>query len=110
MQYHDIFILSKEPEIVEPNATSVVQIANTLTGLPGRKLIHYVLYLINLMTFSTLALRNWFSKNQVFSSRSYSATVAQIIFTGVDIGSVTDVSIDDANNVDIEKISETHPH
>jgi len=51
------------------------------------------------MTFSTLALRDWFSKNQVYSTRSHSATVAQIIFTGVDIGSVTDVSIDDAKNV-----------
>jgi phospholipid/cholesterol/gamma-HCH transport system permease protein len=84
MQYHDILILTKEPKKVEPNAMSVVQIANTLTGWPGRKLIRYVLYLINLMTFSTLALRDWFSKNQVFKSRSYSATVAQIIFTGVD--------------------------
>jgi phospholipid/cholesterol/gamma-HCH transport system permease protein len=36
------------------------------------------------MTFSTLALRDWFSKNQLFNSRSYSTTVAQIIFTGVD--------------------------
>ncbi len=63
---------------------SVTQIANTLTGWPGRQLIRQVLYVINLVTFSTLALRDWFSKNRVFNSRSYSTTVAQIIFTGVD--------------------------
>ncbi|PCJ86622.1 MAG: ABC transporter permease [Thiotrichaceae bacterium] len=63
---------------------SVIQIANTITGWPGRKLIRHVLYVINLMTFSTLALRDWFSKNKIFESRSYSTTVAQIIFTGVD--------------------------
>ena len=63
---------------------SVTQIANTLTGWPGRKLINNVLYVINLVTFSTLALRDWFSKNKLFDSRSYSTTVAQIIFTGVD--------------------------
>ncbi len=63
---------------------SVTQIANTLTGWPGRQLIRQVLYVINLVTFSTLALRDWFSKNSVFNSRSYSTTVAQIIFTGID--------------------------
>ncbi len=63
---------------------SVLQIANTLTGWPGRKLIRYVLYVIQLMTFSTIALRDWFSKNKLFESRSYSTTVAQVIFTGVD--------------------------
>lgn len=36
------------------------------------------------MTFSTLALRDWLSKNRLFDSRSYSTTVTQIIFTGVD--------------------------
>lgn len=58
--------------------------ANILTGWPGRKLIRSVLYVINLVTFSMLALRDWFSKNRLFDSRSYSTTVAQIIFTGVD--------------------------
>ena len=63
---------------------SVTQIANTLTGWPGRLLLSNVVYVINLVTFSTLALRDWFSKNKLFESRSYSTTVAQIIFTGVD--------------------------
>ena len=62
----------------------VLQFANTVTGWPGRKLIQNILYVINLMTFSTLALRDWFSKNKLFDSRSYSTTAAQIIFTGVD--------------------------
>lgn len=63
---------------------SAVQLANTLTGWPGRQLIKYIAYVINLMTFSSLALRDWFHKNRVFDSRSYSTTVAQIIFTGID--------------------------
>ncbi|MDB4575763.1 ABC transporter permease [bacterium] len=58
--------------------------ANTLTGWPGRKLIKNVLYVIDLVTFSMLALRDWFRKNRLFDSHSYSTTVAQIIFTGVD--------------------------
>ena len=63
---------------------SVTQIANTLTGWSGRALISNILHVIDLMTFSTLALRDWFSKNKLFDSRSYSTTVAQIIFTGID--------------------------
>lgn len=58
--------------------------ANTLTGWPGRQLIRHVTYVIDLVTFSMLALRDWFSKNKLFDSHSYSTTVAQIIFTGVD--------------------------
>ena len=58
--------------------------ANTLTGWPGRLLIKYLLYVINLVTFSMLALRDWFRKNRLFDSHSYSTTVAQVIFTGVD--------------------------
>jgi len=58
--------------------------ANALTGWPGRQFISYVSYVINLVTFSILALRDWFRKNRLFDSRNYSTTVAQIIFTGVD--------------------------
>ena len=58
--------------------------ANTLTGWPGRQLIKNILYVIDLVTFSMLALRDWFRKNRLFDSHSYSTTVAQIIFTGVD--------------------------
>ncbi len=62
----------------------VIGFANTVTGWPGRKLIKNVLYVINLVTFSMLALRDWKRKNKLFESRSYSTTVTQIIFTGVD--------------------------
>ncbi|NOQ69971.1 MAG: ABC transporter permease [Gammaproteobacteria bacterium] len=63
---------------------SVIQIANTITGWPGRQLIRNILYVINLITFSMLALRDWLRKNKLFNSRSYSTTVTQIIFTGID--------------------------
>ncbi len=56
----------------------------TLTGWPGRKFSRAVLYVINLVTFSTLALRDWARNNRIFSSKSYTNTIAQIIFTGVD--------------------------
>lgn len=63
---------------------SVTRIANTIIGWPGRQIIQNLLYVINLITFSTLALRDWFRKNQIFNSRSYTTTVTQIIFTGID--------------------------
>lgn len=65
-------------------ANTLTDWANTVTGWPGRLLIKYLLYVINLVTFSMLALRDWFRKNRLFDSHSYSTTVAQVIFTGVD--------------------------
>ncbi|MDH5712142.1 MAG: ABC transporter permease [Gammaproteobacteria bacterium] len=59
-------------------------IANILTGLPGRYLLKISLYIINLATFSTLALRDWYSNNRIFNKKSYSSMIAQIIFTGID--------------------------
>ena len=59
-------------------------ITSVLTGLPGRFLIQASLYVINLATFSTLALRDWYSNNRIFNKKSYSSMVAQIIFTGID--------------------------
>ena len=59
-------------------------ITTVLTGLPGRFLIQSSLYVINLVTFSTLALRDWYGNNRIFSKKSYSSMIAQIIFTGVD--------------------------
>lgn len=58
--------------------------AATITGFPGRFLSRSALYVINLFTFSTLALRDWYRNNAIFSSKSYTTTVAQIIFTGID--------------------------
>ena len=63
---------------------SVIQITNTITGWPGRLLIQNLLYVISLITFSTLALRDWLLNNRLFNSRTYSSIVSQIIFTGVD--------------------------
>lgn len=59
-------------------------IAEILTGLPGRFLIRTSLYIINLATFSMLALRDWYNNNRILNKKSYSSMVAQIIFTGVD--------------------------
>jgi phospholipid/cholesterol/gamma-HCH transport system permease protein len=66
------------------NSHTLIDWANTLTGWPGRQLIKYVSYVIDLVTFSMLALHDWFRKNKLFDRHSYSTTVAQIIFTGVD--------------------------
>ena len=63
---------------------TAIQFASSVTGRPGRVLIRTVLYIINLMTFSTLAMKDWLARNRLFRSHSYSTTVAQIIFTGVD--------------------------
>ena len=59
-------------------------ITSVITGLPGRFLIQASLYVINLITFSTLALRDWYNNNRIFNKKSYSSMVAQIIFTGID--------------------------
>lgn len=56
----------------------------TITGFPGRFFNQSFLYLINVFTFSTMALRDWYKSNRIFNSKSYTATVAQIIFTGID--------------------------
>lgn len=59
-------------------------ITTVLTGIPGRFLIQTTLYVINLATFSTLALRDWYNNNRLLNKKSYSSMIAQIIFTGVD--------------------------
>jgi len=59
-------------------------IVATLTGWPGRRFIQSVLYVIDLVTFSSKALLEWFRNNRIFESRSYQTVVQQIIFTGVD--------------------------
>ena len=55
-----------------------------VTGIPGRFLIETSLYVINLITFSTLALYDWYRNNRLFNKKSYSSMIAQIIFTGID--------------------------
>lgn len=63
---------------------SVLSLTSSITGHTGRILIQTVMHVINLMTFSSLALKDWFFNNKFFRARSYSTTVTQIIFTGVD--------------------------
>ncbi len=63
---------------------STTGILSAITGWPGRRLIQSILYVIDLMTFSSLALREWFSESRLFDSRSYRTVVQQIIFTGID--------------------------
>lgn len=62
----------------------LLRLLDHITGWPGRFLIRNVTYVIDLVTFSNLAIRDWFRKNRLLDSRSYSGTVNQIIFTGVD--------------------------
>jgi phospholipid/cholesterol/gamma-HCH transport system permease protein len=57
---------------------------SSLTGLPGRFFLRSTLYVINLFTFSLLALRDWYKNNHIFETKSYKNIVAQIIFTGID--------------------------
>lgn len=64
--------------------TFVLQSFNVLLGWPGRVLIRRLLYVIDLMAFSLIALRDWARNNRLFKSSSYRNVVAQIIFTGVD--------------------------
>ena len=59
-------------------------ITAVVTGLPGRFLIQTSLYVVNLVTFSTLALLDWYRNNSIFRKKSYSSMIAQIIFTGID--------------------------
>ncbi len=63
---------------------NISHLAASLAGQPGRIVIRSGLFVIDLMTFSLLALRDWYRKNAIFKSGSYASTVAQIIFTGVD--------------------------
>lgn len=57
---------------------------SNVNGRTGRMVLRNGLYIINLMTFSMLALRDWLIHNRLFKTRSYSNIIAQIIFTGVD--------------------------
>jgi phospholipid/cholesterol/gamma-HCH transport system permease protein len=61
-----------------------VAILSTLTGWPGRRLIQSMLYIIDLVTFSFVALRAWFGNNRLFRRQSYRTLVQQVIFTGID--------------------------
>lgn len=56
----------------------------SITGLSGRFFLRSILYIINLFTFSSFALRDWYKSNRILEAKSYRTVVAQIIFTGID--------------------------
>ena len=59
-------------------------IVSSITGWPGRQLIQSLMYVIDLVTFSLIAIAEWLRNNRIFDSRSYRTVVQQIIFTGID--------------------------
>ena len=63
---------------------SASNIVSGITGLPGRLVLQSLLYVIDLVTFSVIAVSQWFSGNRLFEARSYRTVVQQIIFTGID--------------------------
>lgn len=58
--------------------------ASQITGWSGAFILRRLLYLVNLATFSTFALRDWFRAMSLFNRYSYRSLVSQIIFTGID--------------------------
>ena len=63
---------------------SITTFSNTLLGWPGRLVIRKSQHVVNLVTFSMVALRDWHKRNKIFKTKSYGTSIAQIIFTGVD--------------------------
>lgn len=57
---------------------------NNITGYSGAFFLRKWIYLINLTTFSSLALRDWYKARRLFDRYSYRSLVSQIIFTGID--------------------------
>ena len=62
----------------------MINAVNSLTGYSGSFVFRKLLYLINIVTFSTFALRDWFKAMRIFDRYSYRSLVSQIIFTGID--------------------------
>lgn len=58
--------------------------ANQITGWSGAFILRRLSYLVNLTTFSSFALRDWFKAMSLFNRYSYRSLVSQIIFTGID--------------------------
>lgn len=57
---------------------------NNITGYSGSFVFRKLYYLIDLVTFSSFALRDWFKAMRLFDRYSYRSLVSQIIFTGID--------------------------
>lgn len=57
---------------------------NRLLGAPGAFVIRRLQYILNLTTFTMLALLDWFRSIRFFDRQSYRPLVIQIIFSGID--------------------------
>jgi len=62
----------------------MIQSLNTILGWPGSFVLRRLSYLVDLVIFVTLALKDWFKYIRIFDRQSYRPLVSQIIFTGID--------------------------
>jgi phospholipid/cholesterol/gamma-HCH transport system permease protein len=62
----------------------MVQSASEIFGWFGSIVLRRLYYLIDLVTFITLSLKDWFKYIRIFDRQSYRPLVTQIIFTGID--------------------------
>jgi len=62
----------------------MISALNQVSGRSGVLVLRRLYYLINLATFTSLALRDWFKAMRLFNRYSYRSLVSQIIFTGID--------------------------
>lgn len=62
----------------------MINAINNITGQAGAFVLRRLYYLIDLVTFSSFALRDWFKSIRLFDRYSYKSLVTQIIFSGVD--------------------------
>jgi len=62
----------------------MISALNHMSGRSGAFVLRRLYYLINLATFTSLALRDWFKAMRLFNRYSYRSLVSQIIFTGID--------------------------
>ena len=60
------------------------QVLNSLLGWPGAFVIRRIDYLVNITTFVSFVLRDWFVRAGLIHRQSYRPLITQIIFTGVD--------------------------
>ena len=64
--------------------THILRIFPAISGWTGRLVLTPIFYIINLMTFSLLALSDWRKNTRLLSRGSYRNIVTQMIFTGID--------------------------
>jgi len=62
----------------------MINMVNNITGWSGSFFLRRLNYLIDLVTFSSFALRDWFKSVRLFDRYSYRSLVSQIIFSGID--------------------------